>query len=41
VRGLTTIYSYGIDQLAAKINHRGVTATVYVSGPTESWCIVS
>jgi hypothetical protein len=29
VRGLTSVYSFGIDQLAAKINHRGVTATVY------------
>ena len=29
VRGLTSVYSFGIDQLAAKVNHRGVTATVY------------
>jgi LysM repeat protein len=29
LRGLTTVYSFGIDQLAAKINHRGVSATVY------------
>jgi len=36
VRGLTTIYSYGIDQLAAKINHRGVTATVYGLSETGS-----
>ncbi len=34
LRGLTSVYSFGIDQLAAKINHRGVTATVY--GLTET-----
>ena len=39
VRGLTTIYSFGIDQLAAKINHRGVTATVY--GLSETGSIAS
>jgi LysM repeat protein len=39
LRGLTTIYSFGIDQLAAKINHRGVTATVY--GLSDSSAITS
>lgn len=39
LRGLTTIYSFGIDQLAAKINHRGVTATVY--GLSDSGAITS
>lgn len=39
LRGLTTIYSFGIDQLAAKINHRGVTATVY--GLSETGSIAS
>ena len=39
LRGLTTIYSFGIDQLAAKINHRGVTASVY--GLSESGSIAS
>lgn len=34
LRGLTSIYSFGIDQLAAKISHRGVTAVVY--GLTET-----
>jgi hypothetical protein len=36
LRGLTTVYSFGIDQLAAKINHRGVTATVYGLSETSS-----
>jgi Thioesterase domain len=39
LRGLTTIYSFGIDQLAAKINHRGVTASVY--GLSETGSIAS
>src|ERR1700722_13898065 len=36
LRGLTSVYSFGIDQLAAKINHRGVTATVYGLSDTAS-----
>lgn len=39
LRGLTSVYSFGIDQLAAKINHRGVTATVY--GLSETGAIAS
>ena len=34
LRGLTSVYSFGMDQLADKISHRGVTATVY--GLTET-----
>jgi len=34
MRGLANVFSYGLDNLAAKLNARGIPATVY---PYEQW----